>query len=457
MAGSSCLARKSSDDGRGAIDWRPAAVARAHTIAIVRARSPGSPNESPISELPPDEPASYRDRWRAGIYLTTTGSLTTLVLLAVVFDQFAAMGVLLVVFLSFVLAYLIAPAMERLRTRAAPSRRGKPLSRSVAVLMIYGVIGAITLPIWTLAGTRMGAALERMTVLVPQHTTRFIDQLHATERWHTALHLPQTLDAMLGSLTSHVTRSVEGEARKLGSELTHVSQFVPWLSTVPVVAFLLLTRWTRFRRSTTRVLPTPHLQWRGNELLRNLNSLLAAYTRAQALSALVVGGLCWIGFAALHVPYPGTLAIAAMLLEMIPLAGPLIVAVVATAMAPDRVASVLIFLAMMRVVQDYLIYPRLISRALHLHPLLVVLALWAGAALGGVVGVCLAIPVVGALQVTWRHYREYHDIERLIAIAATTPSPGSDAPASADSGSTPAATPIAAPPRTDDVTPPTAG
>jgi predicted PurR-regulated permease PerM len=107
-----------------------------------------------------------------------------------------------------------------------------------------------------------------------------------------------------------------------------------------------------------------------------------------------------------------------MMLEMIPIAGPLVVAVVATAMAPDRVVPVLIFLAAIRLVQDYLIYPRLISRALHLHPLLVVLALWAGAALGGVVGVCLAIPVVGALQVTWRHYREYRDIEHLIA---TTP------------------------------------
>jgi predicted PurR-regulated permease PerM len=109
-----------------------------------------------------------------------------------------------------------------------------------------------------------------------------------------------------------------------------------------------------------------------------------------------------------------------MLLEMIPLVGPLTVAVVATAMAPDRVAAVLIFLAVLRVVQDYLIYPRLISRALHLRPLLVVIALWAGGAIGGVVGVCLAVPFIGALQLTWRHYREYRDIEQLIATAPAT-------------------------------------
>ena len=34
--------------------------------------------------------------------------------------------------------------------------------------------------------------------------------------------------------------------------------------------------------------------------------------------------------------------------------------------------------------------------------------------LGGVVGVCLAVPTVGVLQVAWRHYREYRTIERLV-------------------------------------------
>lgn len=387
---------------------------------MVRPRPHDPLHDTSVGDLPPDIPISRRDRWRAAVYLVTTASLTTLVLLAVVFDQFAAMGVLLVVFLSFILAYLIAPATERLRTRAAPSRRGKPLSRSVAVLIIYGLITIVILPIYAFYGPRMSDALERMTTLIPQHTARFIAQIHASERWHAALRLPPAIDGAISSVTAVVTRGVEAEARKLAAELAGIRHLVPWLSTVPVVAFLLLTRWTRFRRSTTRVLPTPHLQWRGNELLRNLNSLLAAYTRAQALSALVVGGLSWIGFGALGVPYPGTLAIAAMLLEMIPLIGPLTVAVVATAMAPDRVTSVLLFLAVLRVVQDYVIYPRLISRAVHLHPLLVVIALWVGGAIGGVVGVCLAVPIIGGLQLTWRHYREYRDIEQLIA---TLPSP----------------------------------
>ncbi|MEO8680413.1 MAG: AI-2E family transporter, partial [Vicinamibacterales bacterium] len=284
----------------------------------------------------------------------------------------------------------------------------------LAVLVIYGLIATVILPVWTFTGHRVGAALERMTVLVPSHTARFVRQLHESERWNEALGLPIAINQPLGGLTRRVTRNLEAEARKLGGELAHIRRLVPWLSLVPVVAFVLLTRWHRFRRSTTRVLPTPHLRWRGDELLRNLNRLLAAYTRALAMSGSIVGVICWIGLAAIGVPYPGTLGLAASLLETVPLAGPLVFAVVATATSPTHVVPILVFLASLRVLQDYVIYPRLISRVLHLHPVAVVAALWAGAGLGGVVGVCLAVPIVGALQVTHRHWREYRDIERLV-------------------------------------------
>jgi predicted PurR-regulated permease PerM len=373
-----------------------------------------------LGELPSAEPMSPRERRRAVTYIATVALLVTLVVLAVVFDQFAATGVFLVVFLSFVLAYLIAPAVERLRYAAAPSRRGRPLSRGISVLVIYGLVAVVTFPLWTFAGQRLGPALERMSVLVPQHTARFIAQLRASEGWHDSLGLPMAVNAPIGALTRRGTRSLEGEARALAAELTGIRSLVPWLSTVPVVAFLLLTRWHRFRRSTTRALPTPHLQWRGNEFLRNLNRILAVYTRAQIASAVLVGMMCWAGFAALHLPYPGTLAIAAGVLEMVPLAGPLVVAVVATAMAGDRVLAVLVFLAGLRLVQDYAVYPRLISRVMHLHPVAVVLALWVGAAIGGIVGVCLAVPIVGIAQVAQRHWREYREIEDLLKKRAAT-------------------------------------
>jgi predicted PurR-regulated permease PerM len=360
------------------------------------------------------EPASRRERWTAGAYVGSLALVALLVVLAIVFDQFAATGVLLVAFLSVILVYLLGPPMEWLRYRASP-RRGRPLSRSVTTLALYGVLAGLMLPAWAFYGTPIKAALGRAKFVVPDYTARFVGELRATEGWHESLGMPTVVEASVGAVTRHLTRGVADEARALGTELAAISALVPWLSTVPVVAFVMLTRWHRIRHTTMRVLPTPHLRWRGDEFLRNLDSVLAAYTRAQAFSAVIVGTVCWIGFAALQLPYPGTLALVAGLLEVLPLAGPLITAMVAVAAAPDRVAGVLLFLAALRAVQDYVVYPRLIKRALHLHPLAVVTAIWAGAALGGVIGVCLAIPLVGVLKAAIRHWREYREIELLVA------------------------------------------
>ena len=145
---------------------------------------------------------------------------------------------------------------------------------------------------------------------------------------------------------------------------------------------------------------------RVGQLLRQVNMVLAAYTRAQALSALIVGVICGVGFALMKLPNAAMFGIVAGLLETIPIAGPLAVAISATSVAsPSQVLLVLAFLGALRVLQDYVIYPRLIRQALHLHPIGVVLAIWFGAMAGGVVGVCLAVPTVGVLQVAWRQYQ----------------------------------------------------
>jgi predicted PurR-regulated permease PerM len=121
----------------------------------------------------------------------------------------------------------------------------------------------------------------------------------------------------------------------------------------------------------------------------------------------VAGVVCGIAFAVLGVPYPLLLGALAGVLEFIPLVGPLAVAIVASIVAALH-APVLVlwtagFLAAFRVVEDYVIYPRLIRRGIPLHPLAVILAVLAGAELLGVAGMFLAVPVVGVLLVVYRH------------------------------------------------------
>jgi predicted PurR-regulated permease PerM len=337
-----------------------------------------------------------------------------LVAIALIFDWVALKGVFVVGFLSVALAYLVLPFVQIIRRESA-LRFGRRPSRILVVLIIYGLVAMVVTPIWAIWGNKIVSQVPDVAREVPRHVARFVSQIRESEQWHRQFAFERDTRELLESTTHSVSERLQAEVALVGAEVVRARLVVPWLAMVPLIALLLVAQWPDFHRSAARAVPTPHLKWRTDQFLRHVNMVLAAYTRAQALSALIVGIICGVGFALMKLPNAAMFGIVAGLLETVPIAGPLAVAISATSVASSsQVLLVLAFLGSLRLLQDYVIYPRLIRRAMHLHPLAVVLAIWLGASLGGIVGVCLAVPTVGVLQVTYRHYREYRDIERLV-------------------------------------------
>ncbi|HYO92276.1 MAG TPA: AI-2E family transporter, partial [Pyrinomonadaceae bacterium] len=113
------------------------------------------------------------------------------------------------------------------------------------------------------------------------------------------------------------------------------------------------------------------------------------------------------------------LGILAGMLEFIPLVGPLTIAILAGLISGfysvNQAILVLVFLSVLRIIHDYVIYPRIIGQGIHLHPLAVILSILAGAELGGVAGIFLAIPVVAIGTVSYRHWLEHRGSEGIVA------------------------------------------
>lgn len=352
-------------------------------------------------------------------------SFFVLGVVAVAFDWVALKGILVVGFLSVALAYLVLPLVRTIRRVCAVWFRGWRPSRILAVLMIYASVAIIVAPIWAIWGQKIVSQVPDVAREVPRQVSRFILQVRASEGWHERFAFERETRDIVRATTLRVSERLQAEVAEVGAEMLRARLVVPWLAGVPLISLLLVAQWPTFHHSAASAFPTPHLKWRTDQLLRNVNTVLAAYTRAQAISALIVGVTCGVGFAIMELPNAAMLGIVAGLLETIPIAGPLAVAISATSVASStQVLLVLAFLGALRVVQDYVIYPRLIRQALHLHPIAVVMAIWLGATLGGVMGVCLAVPLVGILQVTYRHVREYQAIERLVRQHGVPPSSG---------------------------------
>jgi predicted PurR-regulated permease PerM len=295
-------------------------------------------------------------------------------------------------------------------------RRNRPVSDAAAITLVYIVVLVPAVLIWRSSADRMSHWVH---VTAPEAVDHLFQGGEFTPLTRMIAHAPLSSSTRT-AITQRVNRGVryiERETRQGLDDLLAAAPYAPWLAVAPVLAFLLLTGAPGFQRSTLRVLPRGHLQWRGEEYLRDVNSALAGYVRAQSAAGVIVGAVCVCGFALLGMPNAVSMGVAAGILELIPAIGPLTALIMAVAQTGDRALMVIAFLVALRIVQDYVVYPRLVRRGMHLSTPAVIVTIWIGAALAGAAGVILALPVAGFLSVSLRHWREYRDIERLVRQA----------------------------------------
>jgi predicted PurR-regulated permease PerM len=360
---------------------------------------------------------------------------------------FALRGVILLLLLSMLFAYLIAPLVEFLCRPVTWRGRLLETPRPLAIAMVYlglfvslGIASYVLLPL-------LGAQVTDFGRQVPSYIAHARDQLQAWQHFINPDRLPQGVREAIDRTFAR-TADAAGDSLSDGvSGLLPLLGYLPWFVLIPVVAFFLLKDAAAFRRTMLLTLPRGRLRGRGAEVFEDINDALAAYMRAALLACLLVGGLCTVGFVLIDVPYALLFGVVAGLLEFIPLVGPLAVALGATLVTSfhsiNQALWVVAFLGALRLAQDYVVFPRLVRRGIHMHPLGVILAILSGAELAGIAGIFLAIPAVAVLSVMHRHLLEYRGSGGLVSDLLK---PAQSAPEAARRTPEPPAAPIASPP-----------
>jgi predicted PurR-regulated permease PerM len=360
---------------------------------------------------------------------------------------FALQGVILLLVLSMLFAYFIAPLVEFLCRPVTWRGRRWEIQRPLAISMVYVVLFASVGITSYVLFPLLGAQLTEFGRQVPSYLAYARDQLQAWQHFINPHDLP---DGVRDAINRTFARTVDAAGQSLShgvGGLLPLLGYLPWLILIPVVAFFLLKDGVAFRRTILLTLPRGRLRGRGAEVFEDINDALAAYMRAAVLACLVVGVLCTIGFVLIGVPYALLFGVVAGLLEFIPLVGPLAVALGATLVTSfhsiNQAVWVVGFLGALRLAQDYVIFPRLVRRGIHMHPLGVILAILSGAELAGLVGVFLAIPAVAVLSVMHRHLLDHRGSDGLVSDLLT---PAQPVPEGAPRTFDPAAIPAAHPP-----------
>ena len=334
---------------------------------------------------------------------------------------------LLLLVLSVFFCYLIAPVVHVLEQPIYIGVHELRLRRGFAIALVYLITAAVLFVgfrlIWPPMWEQINELIRNMPAYIKSTNDWTNNVVNGANSWMRHLKLPpQSRDYLL----DHVKDLAEGALPFLESLIGRLVGFAPyltWLILVPVLSFFLLKDAASFERNLVALLPNERLQKRVHWLLLDVSRTLAAYIRAQITACLVVGAVVMIGLSVLGAPYPIVLGAVAGLLEFIPLIGPLIAAcaIVGLSLTVSIKSALIVaaFLAVLRMTQDYYIYPRIVGHGIKMHPLVVIMAILAGAEIGGLVGIFLSIPVVGLIIVFYTHYLAYRGIQNLRIVVSS--------------------------------------
>jgi predicted PurR-regulated permease PerM len=334
-------------------------------------------------------------------------------------------GIILLLVLSIFFAYLVSPMVEFLHRPRTIGNRTIAIPKAVAIGLSYLIMLAAIVFVIFIVLPSLSNQFPVFATQAKEYWKSLGEKTQQIIEYSKSRRMPAPVVDAANNAVPKVVDAVSATAGEFASAALGYVVYIPWLVLIPILAFFLLKDAESFRRSALLMLPRGRWRWRGDEFFQDINSTLAAYIRAQLTACLLIGLICSIGFTFLGLPGGLVMGVLAGFFEFIPLVGPVTIAVVATLLAmfhagPFNAFLVLLFLGVLRIAQDYAIYPRLIGQGIHLHPLAVIFAILAGEKLAGVAGIFLAIPVVAILTVSFRHWMEHRGSEGIADLLEPT-------------------------------------
>ncbi|BBX61326.1 AI-2E family transporter [Mycobacterium saskatchewanense] len=297
----------------------------------------------------------------------------------------SASSVLVLIGAALFFALGLEPAVSGLVNRKLP----RWAAVSLVVMVVFGVLA--------------GAVAAAIPPLV-QEARQFIEQApHYLQQAHDHSSLIGRLNERF-HVQQRITDTIHGPGTPTVAGVVKVGKTVfgaaSHVGIVAVLTIYFLADMPRIRTTVYRFVPNsrrPRAILIGDEVVAKVGD----YVFGNVLTSLIAGAATFAWCFASHVPYPWLLGAFVAIVDLFPYGstvGGFVVALVAlTVSIPVSIATVGFYIAF-RLAEDYLLTPRIIGRAVKVPGGVTVVAVLIGAALLGVVGALLAIPVAAALQ-----------------------------------------------------------
>ena len=344
----------------------------------------------------------------------------------------ALIGVYIVYLLRKPLGWLFLAGFIAVAVSGPVAFLSRFMRRGLAIMFVYLGILAIPAILLALLVPPIVTQVNHLVDRAPRYASDITDFVHKNKRLR---NLNDKYD---------VTRKIEEEAAKLPSKAGDAAGVLANIGigivnsifagvTILTLSLFMVGGGPRWKRAFLRMHPPPRAEaW--ERMFERINAAVGNYVMGALLQATIAGTTSWLVLVILGVPSPAALAVVIFLLDLVPLVGATLGAIVVgvvTLFADFPIDPIIwtIWSILYQQIENNVIQPRIQSRAVQLEPFLVLVSVLFGSTLFGLAGALLAIPVAASLQIAVREFLLFRK-EPLAAILAEPKStdPGGEDP-----------------------------
>ncbi|MBI5375662.1 MAG: AI-2E family transporter [Candidatus Schekmanbacteria bacterium] len=304
-------------------------------------------------------------------------------------------------FVASVFSYIVLPLVDGIE------RLG--INRIIATALVFAILGSIIIGSMLNFGPLLLNQIEDIKIKLPdykvelQQEEKKIEDRVQSLQYYIQRQLPflgnlHLLENVIPTVLSYLSSSI--------MDLPAVSTMFGLISIivfVPFISFFLVLESRSIKKYLISLVPNRYFEVSVNFLYR-INKQTEAYLGGVITEAIIVGILSAIGLYVLGINYFLFIAFIAAIFNVVPYLGPLsgaLLAIVITLLDKGSFSTALRVIALfilIRLIDDLIVIPTVMSRTVKTHPVTVLLVILIGEYLLGIVGMVIAVPFFQVLK-----------------------------------------------------------
>src|SRR3989344_738974 len=318
--------------------------------------------------------------------ISISGAFKVIFLILSLLFLYLVRNVIIILFFAVIIASAVGPFANWLESKRFP--------RLLGVLLLYLAFFALGVFVLSLVVPFLASELGDLTQALPQFVSNISGALEKAQQTSTGGYfdflseIQNMLDSFSQFLFAYSQSAFSLIINIFGGALSFMA--------IIIISFYLSVMRKGIAGFISSILPEKYEGyviglWKRAELK------VGRWLQGQLLLALSVGLMVFVGLSLLGVKYALLLGVLAMILEIVPIVGPVVSAIpgviLAFAQSPTLGIWVLVFYVAVQQLENHIFTPLIIGKTVGLNPVTVILALLIGGQIAGIIGLLLSVPV----------------------------------------------------------------